>query len=94
MPKFSKKAKQARNARRPAKARKRRRHHDANYVIVPKHQMRSKAPAMLVDPAKVVVTQLTDDIKNAATFTSRSGAFRRIKAHKELKQKFWYRRVA
>lgn len=72
---------------------KARRRHVANYVIVPKHQMRAAKPAMLVDPAKVVVTQLTTDIDNAATFTSRSGAFRRIKGHKELGSKFWYRRV-
>jgi hypothetical protein len=94
MTKFKRNAKQARDARRRRSAAKRKRHHEANYVIVPKHQMRSAAPAMLVDPAKVVVTQLTNDVKSAATFTSRSGAFRRIKKHKELAKRFWYRRVA
>lgn len=74
--------------------RRRVRTHTANYVIVPKSQVRSKKPAMLVDPRKAVVTQLTDDLAKAATFTSRSGAFRRVQKHRELKGKFWYRRVA
>jgi hypothetical protein len=63
------------------------------FVIVPKTQMRAKTPTMLADPKKVVVVQLTDDLANAAKFTGRSGAFRRIARHKELAKKFWYRRV-
>jgi hypothetical protein len=64
------------------------------FVIVPKHQMRAKKPAMLADPRKVVVTQLTEELGKARTFGSRSGAFRAVTEHKELAKKFWYKRVA
>ena len=81
-------------SRKKIAARKRRRRHVANYVIVPKHQMRAKKPEMLIDPKKAVVVALTSDVAKAATFGTRSGAFRHVQKTKDLRGKFWYRRVA